>query len=126
MKSKIILGLIMLAAVVSCKKADTTDAAEPQSHFKVTNQSNSTVLEGQLLKLSNESLNAVSYHWDFGNGTSSNKMNPEFYYVMHGDYTITLTVIDAKGKTSISTLPLTVLCTFGTVNHTPLPPPPSM
>jgi PKD repeat protein len=122
MKSKIIIGLIILASISSCKKTDTI-STEPQSSFKVSNQSNNTVNEGQVLKLTDQSVNAASYHWDFGNGTTSDKADPNFYYVMHGDYTITLTVTNVKGTKATSKYDITVLCTYGNPNHTALPAP---
>ena len=123
MRSKIIIALFMLAAFSGCKKQDTIASATPESSFKVTNQSNNTVSEGMILKLSNQSVNAVSYRWDFGNGMTSDKASPNFYYVMHGDYTIRLTVTGANGKTATSAYPVTVLCTFANPNHIPLASP---
>ena len=109
----------MLSVFLSCKKSDITPA-ESVCSFKVNNQSNNTIAEGKILQLSNQSANAVSYHWDFGNGLTSDKENPEFYYPIHGEYMITLTVTDAKGKSSKSSYSLTVLCNIFNPNHNPL------
>ncbi|NCC72512.1 MAG: PKD domain-containing protein [Sphingobacteriia bacterium] len=39
----------------------------------------------------NKSLNATSYHWDFGNGQTSNEENPTIHYETPGLYNVTLT-----------------------------------
>jgi len=39
----------------------------------------------------NKSLNATSYHWDFGNGQTSTDENPTTHYDTTGLYTVTLT-----------------------------------
>jgi hypothetical protein len=40
----------------------------------------------------------VSYHWDFGDGTTSPQPNPEHTYRPADGYTATLTVVDDKGE----------------------------
>lgn len=40
----------------------------------------------------NTSLNASSYHWDFGNGQTSTETNPVMFYEFPGLYTVTLSV----------------------------------
>ena len=37
------------------------------------------------------------YDWDFGDGGSSSKKNPTYYYASYGNYTVTLTVTDRAG-----------------------------
>ena len=44
-----------------------------------------------------------SYHWDFGDGTTSTEQNPVHTYTKAGNYTVTLTVTDAYGNTAIDT-----------------------
>ncbi len=41
----------------------------------------------------------ASWHWDFGDGTSSSTKNPSHAYGSGGTYTVTLTVTDALGAT---------------------------
>lgn len=50
----------------------------------------------------------VSYHWDFGDGTTSTKANPDHVYEEAGVYTATLTVTDDKGETAYDTAVVTI------------------
>lgn len=45
----------------------------------------------------NESVDAVSYLWDFGDGTTSTEFEPRHAYAQAGDYTIKLIAISALG-----------------------------
>jgi hypothetical protein len=42
---------------------------------------------------------SYSYHWDFGDGQTSEEQNQTHTYTNHGNYTVTLIVTDAKGNT---------------------------
>lgn len=54
------------------------------------------VCEGSDLQLQNESVNFISYEWDFGNGqTSSSIFSPTIVYEDTGTYEITLVVTDS-------------------------------
>ena len=53
-----------------------------------------------LVQFNNLSLNAVSFLWDFGDGTTSNAENPSHIYNVPGDYTIGLTITDSMGCTA--------------------------
>ncbi|HVQ01401.1 MAG TPA: PQQ-binding-like beta-propeller repeat protein [Candidatus Thermoplasmatota archaeon] len=49
------------------------------------------------------------YHWDFGDGTSSDNENPTTHnYSVIGNYTATFTVTDSEGNTSSDTAQVTV------------------
>jgi C1A family cysteine protease len=56
--------------------------------------------------------------WDFGDGAQSNEQNPTHIYLSKGDYTVTLTATDDKGK-SFST---TTSAWIQTANHPPMKP----
>src|SRR5690606_18541350 len=45
-------------------------------------------------------LTAVAYHWDFGDGNTSDEMSPLHFYTTPGPYVVTLTVlvINSDGK----------------------------
>ena len=44
-------------------------------------------------------LNASSYHWDFGDGQTSTDGYPSHTYNSGGDYAVTLTVANSNGDT---------------------------
>ena len=44
------------------------------------------------VKFTNNTLNGISYLWDFGDGNSSTDFSPSHIYEEHGYYTVTLTV----------------------------------
>jgi len=69
--------------------------------------------EQDVLVVDNSSENAVSYHWDFGNGDSSTDAQPTYTYSMHGSYAVKLTITDAFGDTYQASQEITVLCIFG-------------
>jgi len=65
--------------------------------------SSSTPVAGQNVTFTNGSTGAVSYSWDFGDGTVPNTAtNPTHYFVGLGPYTVTLTATAADGSTDTS------------------------
>ena len=48
------------------------------------------------------SVNATTYSWDFGDGTTSTDASPMHTYTVDGIYTVTLTAHNACGSTSVS------------------------
>lgn len=59
---------------------------------------------------SNQSLNATTYMWNFGDGTNSQEANPTHTYTESGTYTVELTAINVCGA---STLQQIVVVTVG-------------
>jgi glucose/arabinose dehydrogenase len=51
---------------------------------------------------------ALSYRWDFGDGTSSTQANLTHSYAQNGQYTATLTVNDGRGHTDTDSVQITV------------------
>ncbi|WP_328946300.1 ThuA domain-containing protein [Streptomyces sp. NBC_00250] len=51
---------------------------------------------------------ALTYSWNFGDGSSSTAQNPTHTYTANGDYTARLTVKDAGGKTGTTSVPVVV------------------
>ncbi len=58
-----------------------------------------TLLQNQIV-LENNSTNASSYFWDFGDGFSSTEFEPTHTYSAPGDYTITLIATGACGESA--------------------------
>ena len=69
----------------------------PTASFSIDN-----FIGGTLVNFNNTSINADSYSWDFGDGTSSNQANDSHDYGTDGVYTVTLTASNACGSTTIS------------------------
>ena len=100
------------------KPSPSTDAIEDidesdgKAIFTIDHRENS-LFEKDALLLTNKSENAVSYHWDFGNGDTSTEANPAYEYKMHGTYKVTLTVTDANDRIHQVSDEIFVLCVFG-------------
>ncbi|HEV2855819.1 MAG TPA: PKD domain-containing protein [Thermoanaerobaculia bacterium] len=67
----------------------------------------STQLSVQFIDTST-SQGALTYSWNFGDGSSSTQANPTHQYAAAGDYTVVLTVTDASGLTDTATARITV------------------
>jgi len=50
----------------------------------------------------------ITYHWDFGDGNTSDEQNPTHIYIHRGDFTATLTVTDSQGNHSQDTAPVNI------------------
>jgi outer membrane protein assembly factor BamB len=57
-----------------------------------------------------------TYHWDFGDGTTSTEENPKHAYDHRGNYTATFTVTDADGNSSSDTASVVVDYALPTVS----------
>ena len=55
--------------------------------------------------------NIVSWHWNFGDGTTSNEQNPSHVYNSRNEYSVTLTVTDNDGASSSVTKTVPVFST---------------
>jgi PKD repeat protein len=88
---KILLALTLGIILFSCKsehpdflnKSDVVDF-----DYQIEGDCSTPVLE---VILENKTLNADSYLWDFGDGTTSNHVSPKKVYPKSGSYTIKLT-----------------------------------
>lgn len=73
---------------------------------------NATVLNScdsnLVVQLFNQSINAVEYSWDFGDGNTSTGVDTTYRYILPGTYTITLTAIDTSRCNPIDTAIFTV------------------
>src|SRR5690349_19255740 len=96
-KTNLIILMVALIAAVnfsSCKK----DSSEPQPFVFY-----SISVDGATVTFTNKSEDAVSYEWDFGDGTSSTEESPVHTYPGKGKYVPTLyatTTAGVKGEAS--------------------------
>ncbi len=128
---KRILSVLLIAmSLYACKKGNTATPIIPTASFKVTNPEGDALIvkEGNILDFGNDSKDAASYKWDFGNGNISTEKNPTtFFFPSCGsEKKITLTVTSATGDTASFTQTYLVLCSGkmapGTDgSHPPLP-----
>lgn len=96
--------IVIILTASSCIKRPTA-----AFHCKQTDNPES----GEKIEFVNESLDALYYYWDFGNGESSEEENPSTIYDTPGDYTVTL-VAESKYRTdsieeTILIMPPTIL-----------------
>lgn len=91
-----IIALILIISLSGCK---------PEAFFYTYS---STYFPGHEITFYNNSENAKSYLWDFGDGTTSDEMQPTHIYNKEGFYTVTLTVF-RKDKSDSLSLTLEIL-----------------
>ncbi len=60
------------------------------------------------IDFTNNSTNAVSYVWNFGDGSSSTEENPSHSYAANGEYVVTLESVNAAGCTDFAMIEITV------------------
>jgi len=112
-KIHLIFAVALLGAVVllgACKKETTGNP--PSADFTVAGDTTGgTITMGTYdqYALTNASTNAVSWHWDFGNDSSSTLQNPILWYPQSGSYTLTLIVKNEDGATNKITRKVKVL-----------------
>jgi len=84
--------------------ASVVPLTAPQAAFTATPVSGSAPLTVQFTDQSTAGTGSiVSWHWDFGNGGSSEEANPLYTYQNPGLYTVSLTVIDSYQNTDVLT-----------------------
>jgi len=103
------LGLTTLAACsfLSAPPAARFDVAAP-----VLYAGDTTLLDASP-SVSDAAL--VDYRWDLGNGETASGREVTVSYALPGRYTITLTVIDAEGRSDAVSEPITVYVRSGTL-----------
>jgi PKD repeat protein len=99
MKRIIYLSLVLPLILFSCESTPEaifyTDTIEPEV--------------GQEVLFTNDSHNAKSFEWDFGDGYISNDENPSHIYTGTGTFEVTLTAISKGGLDDKATLTLEVM-----------------
>lgn len=99
----------------STASAEVTVVVDPQPTVAFT-AANITGCQGLSVKFTNTTTDAVSYTWNFGDGQTSNEVNPtHIYNSPPGLYTVSLTAVNAQGCTT----------TFAIPNYIRVVPPPT-
>ena len=99
MKRIITLFLAMSLFLISCQKT-------PQASFSA-DPANPEV--GQRVDFNNDSRNAVSFEWDFGDGTTSSDKNPTHIFTGNGPVVVNLSAFSKNHIEDKATLSLDVL-----------------
>lgn len=86
----LIAVIVVAGGLTSCKKENI--GPEPFAFYKIS-------VDGATVKFTNKSEGAVSYKWDFGDGTSSEEKSPTHTYPGKGKYVPTLYATSSAGKT---------------------------
>jgi PKD repeat protein len=86
---KILVLFLFVSGFVSCKK-DKVDPVVAGFSFKE--------LENGQIQFFNESSNATTYVWDFGDGSGSEEPLPTHVYNANGEYEVTLVAKGANGE----------------------------
>ncbi|MCB0914017.1 MAG: PKD domain-containing protein, partial [Propionibacteriaceae bacterium] len=81
------------AAGTSAESIAVNVGGLPEAAFAAANTLGETTLS-----LSNNSLDAISYAWDFGDGSSSSEPEPAHSYAQDGVYTVQLIATNACGN----------------------------
>ncbi|MFN0175450.1 MAG: PKD domain-containing protein [Saprospiraceae bacterium] len=87
--------------------SDTATQTNLITVIPLTTASFGSSTNGATVSFANTSVNAISYTWEFGDGSTSTQTNPSTTYINDGTYTVTLTATGPCG-TSIATQVVTI------------------
>jgi gliding motility-associated-like protein len=77
-------------------KKQITTGAKPKAAFYITGDAK-TCSYPVKIRFTNQSVGAENYQWLFGDGTTSDSINPEHIYNNAGDYSVTLIAFNKNG-----------------------------
>ncbi len=89
--------LIAVVALAGCKKTNYNFDDLPPTVKSFFSIGNAELKMNEPVQFKNESENAESYSWDFGDETKSTESNPTKTYTKPGIYTVKLKVVGAGG-----------------------------
>ena len=94
--------LPILISFLSCKKEESTPLPQANFYAEVKSCTNDTCV----VYFFDNSVNAVYWNWDFGNGKQSTKPNDSAIYSNLGNYIVTLKVsnLDAVEDTKVKSI----------------------
>jgi len=112
MKKALLLLTLLTLSFVGCKKDELKPEPSADFTFGRENVSNYVSRDSFWGVPTNESTNAVSCLWDFGDGRTSNEKAPEISYKKAGTYILSMTATNADGKTATTRKTVTILKPF--------------
>ena len=102
----------VILTVTNSAGSNTITKTSYISVFDAPTTSFTFIVNDDLAFFTNTTQNGSSYSWDFGDGMTSNEINPIHFYEEDGMYTVTLTATNACGVSTftevvtVATLPL--------------------
>jgi len=99
--SMLLLVTVLLLSTTACDK-DDDDMPEPQVTPVAAFSVEANADNGLEITFTNDSQNASSYEWDFGDGNTSTEENPTHTYEEAGTFTVALTASNATESSKTS------------------------
>ncbi|WP_026473132.1 PKD domain-containing protein [Alkaliflexus imshenetskii] len=94
--SLLFAGFAAIALMVGCSSDDKeADPVPPVAKFSFS-------VDGQSVVFTNESTNAQSYQWTFGDGNTSTEANPTHEFEDYGTFSVKLTATGAGGVDEVT------------------------
>ena len=103
---------LLLLSMPSCKKEETstnntnTTTAAAVADFTISGNNSYTF---NTVTFTNNSSNAATYSWDFGDGGTSTLKDPTHSYTTSGTFTVTLRALNSAGTASVITKTVVVI-----------------
>lgn len=92
------ISFFTLCLLNNCnKEKGDSSSITPTAHFSMNKP---VVKKGEAIQFINKSQNASFYIWDFGDGNSSNELNPSHTYTNSGTYKVSLTAKNDAGTST--------------------------
>jgi len=101
MKKKLSLLVLALIMLIGCSKDDPKPKPDASFTYEKVIAAAKDYNEMKTY-FTNTSEDAVSYSWDFGDGTTSTDINPEHIFPANGNYNVTLSATNSGGTTTYS------------------------
>jgi PKD repeat protein len=95
------------------------NSSGPQTNFKPDVVSGCAPLS---VNFNNNTTGAVSFQWDFGDGSTSIQQHPSHTYTANGNYTVKLIALNAMGCSDTMIYPVQISVSSLVMNHVPPAP----
>lgn len=98
------VSLIVYSQFYNCPDTLTQSILVPELPISTFTPQSSEVCPGEMIMFQNQSIGAINFAWDFGDGSGSELESPVHTYENSGIYEVTLTVYDDFGCSADSTI----------------------